>query len=128
MTTCASTNLGTERVVKPLPRPIITPLLEVGGHTLPGRILARQHPPLTATHDDVQDAMDDRSHVQRARSPSWLCRGDQFFDTIPLTVGQIGWIHLVLFHIPSVSPRLSGCHPDLAPDRRCQSLLCQGGS
>ena len=111
MTTCSSTNLGTKCVVEPLPRSIISPLLEIGVDTLPCRILSRQHPPLTATHDDVQYTIDDRSHIQRTRSPSWLCRGDQFFDTIPLTVGQIGWIHLVLFHIPSVPPRLSGCHP-----------------
>src|SRR5438270_13280237 len=35
--------------------------------------------------------------------PSWLCRGDQFFDTIPLTVAEIAWIQLVFLHLPSVS-------------------------
>jgi hypothetical protein len=38
-------------------------------------------------------------------------RRNQFFDTIPLTVGQIGWIQLGLFHTPSVPPRSPGCHP-----------------
>jgi hypothetical protein len=75
MTTCSSTNLGTKCVVEPLPRSIISPLLEIRVDTLPCRILSRQHPPLTATHDDVQCTIDDRSHVQHKWSPSWLCRG-----------------------------------------------------
>src|SRR5438874_9938178 len=111
MTTCSATNLGSQRVMEPLPGAIITPLPEVGVDTLPGRILPRQHAPLTATDDDIQNAIDDRSHLQCARSASWLCRRNQVFDTIPLTVGQIGWIQLVLVHIPSVPPRLPGCHP-----------------
>src|SRR2546423_1390367 len=97
--------------MEPLQVAIITPLPEVGVDTLPCRILPRQHAPLTATDDDIQNAIDDRSHLQCARSASWLCRRNQVFDTIPLTVGQIGWIQLVLVHIPSVPPRLPGCHP-----------------
>src|SRR2546421_11457335 len=111
MTTCSATNLGSQRVMEPLPGAIITPLREVGVDTLPCWILPRQHAPLTATDDDIQNAIDDRSHLQRTRSASWLCRRYQVFDTIPLTVGQIGWIQLVLVHIPSVPPRLPGCHP-----------------
>src|SRR5207248_11508473 len=85
--------------------------LNVGASTLPGGMLRRQHPPLASTQDKIQDRIDDRSHLQRARSASWLCSRNQFFDTIPLTVGQIGWIQLVLFRTPSVPPRSSGCHP-----------------
>src|SRR5947209_3870459 len=70
MTTGSATDLGTQRVVKPLPRSIITPLLKVGVHTLPCWILPRQHPPLASTDDNIQDRIDNRSHVQRARSPS----------------------------------------------------------
>src|SRR5207244_7970916 len=95
----------------PLPCSINLALLEVGVHALPRWVLPRQHAPLTATHDNVQDRIDDRSHLQAARSSSRLCRRDQFFDTIPLTVGQIGGIPLVLFHSPSVPPRSLGCHP-----------------
>src|SRR5712691_6441654 len=99
MTTCSSTKLGTKRVVEPLPGSIITELSEVGVDTLPGRILPRQHPPLATRDGQVQDGIDDRSHVQRTRMASWLCRRNQLFDTIPLTVGQIGRVHLVLVHI-----------------------------
>jgi hypothetical protein len=38
---------------------------------LPCRILPRQHAPLRATDDNVQDRIDDRSHLQRTRSASW---------------------------------------------------------
>lgn len=104
------THLSAKRVMEPLPCPIIAPLVEVGVHALPRRVLPRQHAPLTATDDNVQDRIDDRSHLQAARSSSRLCRRNQVFDTIPLTVGQIGWIQLVLFHFPSVPPRSPGCH------------------
>src|SRR5213076_2818191 len=97
------TQLSAKRVVDTLPRSIITPLLEVAVDTLPGRILPGKHAPLASTHDKIQDRIDDRSHLQAARSTSWLCRRDQVFDTIPLTVGEIAWIHLVFFHILSVS-------------------------
>src|SRR5947209_5107983 len=103
MTTGSSTNLGSKRVVKPLPCSVIAPLLKVGVHALPRRVLPRQHPPLASADDNIQDRIDDRSHLQRARSTSWLCRWDQVFDTIPLTVGEIAWIRLISLHIPSVS-------------------------
>src|SRR5438094_993077 len=111
MATYAPSHLGTKRVVKPLPRSIVAPLPEVGIHTLPSWILTRQHSPLTPSNYQIEDGIHDASHVQRSWMSSCLCRRNQFFDTIPLTVGQIGWIPLVLFHIPSVPPRLPGCHP-----------------
>src|SRR5512135_3027510 len=42
--------------------------------------------------------------------PSRFCRRDQLFDTIPLTIGQIGWVHLICLHTPSVSPPFSDRH------------------
>jgi hypothetical protein len=57
------THLGSERVVKSLPRSIITPRAKIRVPTLPGRILTRQHAPLAATDHDVQDTVDDCSHV-----------------------------------------------------------------
>src|SRR5947209_15236243 len=111
VTTCESADLRSKRVMKPLPRSIIAPLLEIGVHTLPGRILPRQHAPLTATDDNVHDRIDHRSHLQCARSPSWLCRGDQVFDTIP-TFGRLNRLDIVgCFSYLSVPPRLPGCHP-----------------
>jgi len=66
---------------------------------------------LTPSNYQIEDGIHDASHVQRSWMSSWLCRRNQFFDTIPLMVGEIGWIQLSLFHIPSVPPRLPGCHP-----------------
>src|SRR5947209_8922078 len=111
MATSLPTQLSAKRVVDALPRPIITPVSKVGVDTLPRWVLPRQHPPLTPTHDDVHDRIDDPSHLQAAWSASWLGRGNEFFDTIPLTVGQIGWIQVGVFHPPSVPPRSPGCHP-----------------
>ena len=73
----------TNCVVDKLPCAIITTLLEVGGDTLPGRILPRQHAKFPATHDQIQDRLDHRSHLQTAGSTSWLCSRNQVFDTIP---------------------------------------------
>src|SRR6266567_5665560 len=63
VTTSALSHLGPQRVVEPLPRSIITPLLEVGGDTLPRWILPRQHAPLASTHYHIQDRIDHRSHL-----------------------------------------------------------------
>src|SRR5690348_15688248 len=98
MATDALANLGTKGVMHARPAAIITPLPEVRRDTLPGWILPWQHPPLAAGDQQIQDRIHYRSHLQGAWMPSWLCRGNQVFDTIPLTVGQIGWIQLGVFH------------------------------
>jgi hypothetical protein len=97
---------------------------KVGIYTLPRRILSWQHTPLAASNYQVQDRIDDCSHIECAWMSSWLCGRNQFFDTISLTVGQIDWIQLVLFHIPSVLPRSPGCHPfsSLLPPKICPRL------
>src|SRR5579872_209858 len=105
VTTDTPSHLSTKGVVKPLPRSIIAPLPKVAIHALPAGILTWQHSPLAAGDYEIEDGIHDRSHLQCAWMSSWLCSRNQFFDTIPLTVGQISWIQLVFFHSPSVPPR-----------------------
>lgn len=68
---------------------------------LPLWVLLGQHPPLNATHDNVQDGIDHLAHVQAPGASTWLCGRYQVFDTMPLTVGHICWVYLCL-HTPSV--------------------------
>src|SRR5271157_5189143 len=111
MATSTLAHLRPERVMHSVPGAIITPLPKVAVHTLPRRIVPWEHAPLTAGDQQIQDPIDYRSHLQRAWLASWLCRRNEVFDTIPLTVGQIGWIYLVRFHPPSVPPRFSAVTP-----------------
>src|SRR5207302_5264551 len=111
MAPCTLSDLSSKGVMNPLPRSIITKHAKIGVHALPCWILTRQHSPLAPCHCQVQDRIDDPSHVQCSWAPPWLCGGDQIFDTIPLMVGEIGWIQLVVFHIPSVPFPIPGRHP-----------------
>ena len=111
VTACLPSNLSAKGLMQPLPRPVITPLLEVRVDALPCWILSGPHAPLASTHHQGPDPLDDRSHVQRAWTASRLCARNQVFDTIPLTVGEIAWIDLVFVHNPSLSLRFADCHP-----------------
>ena len=96
----AAAHLGAQGVVDALPRAIVAPLAEIVVDGLPFGIVMRQHAPLTAGDDDVQDGVDDVAHVDAPGAAARFCRRDQWRDTLPLAVGQIGWVPLVL-HTPS---------------------------
>lgn len=108
VTTDSPTNLGTQRLVNPLPRPIIAERAKVRLHTLPGRIFFGHHSPLTTGDGQIQDRIHHCSHLQGPGAASRFGRRDQIFTTMPLGVCQISGIDLVRFHIPSVS-HLTGC-------------------
>ncbi len=63
MATGTLSHLSTKRVMQSLPGAIITPVSKVGLHTLPGRILPRQHPPLATGYQQIHDRIDHRSHL-----------------------------------------------------------------
>src|SRR5436305_11074021 len=111
VTTRSLAHLSPQGIVNALPRAIITKGAKIRVHALPGGILPREYPPLAASDREVQQCLDHRSHLQCAWLASWLCRWNQLFDTIPLRVGQIGWIHLSVFHPSSVPSPVSDCHP-----------------
>jgi hypothetical protein len=98
MASDALANLGTKALRHALPRAIITPLPQGRRDPLPGGILPWQHPPLAAGDQQIEDRIHSRSHLQGAWMPSWRGLGKQVFETIPLTLAQIAWIHLGVFH------------------------------
>ena len=73
--------------MNPLPGTVISPTSKVGVDALPLWIFFGQHPPLDATDDDIQDAVDDLPHFQAAGSSARFGRWNHFLDNLPLAVG-----------------------------------------
>jgi len=95
MATGALTNFGPQRIVDAFPGAGSFPVPKVAVHTLPLWVLSRQHPPLDAADDDIQNRVDDLAHIQAARSSARFGRWDQFLDNAPLAVSQIGRVSLL---------------------------------
>src|SRR5947209_4001870 len=89
------THLSAQCVMQALPVATQAPLAEIMIDALPTRIFTWQHPPLDAANDDIEDGVNDHSHVQRARASARFRKRNQLFDKIPLAVSQIGWVDLV---------------------------------
>ncbi len=81
-----------ERVMQPSPGAIVPPLPEVGVDALPRRKVARQHPPLNATHSQVENGINHQTHVQAAGASARFGCGNQMLDNKPLAVSQICWV------------------------------------
>jgi len=92
VTTCSLSHLCPHRVMDSLKCAIIAPHPKVGVHALPLWKLFGKHPPLDASYCNVQDAVYDQPHIQRAGSSARFCRWDQWLDNTPLAVGQIAWV------------------------------------
>ncbi len=107
MTTSTLAYLSTKRVMHALPRAIIAKLVKVRRDALPAGIVLGQHAPLISCHRQVQERVQNGPHTQRPGASSCFSRWDQIFDTIPLSISQIGWVCLVGFHLPSI-PDLTG--------------------
>src|SRR5438876_8048506 len=123
VSTNTASQLCSQLVMDTLPGAIISPPAEVVIDTLPLGIAAWQHTPLAATYYYVEDSVDNTSHFQSARPTAWLCGRNVLFDTLPLTVGQVGRVCLVA-HTPSVSSVLPDRHPLTPfPDRLLDSSL-----
>lgn len=86
------TNPHSERVMQPAPGAIVPLLPEVDVNTLPQRKVTRQHPPLDATHSQVEHGINHQTHVQTAWSPARFGCGNQMLDNRPLAVSQICWV------------------------------------
>src|SRR5215216_3406719 len=86
------------RAVEPLPGTIQAPFPEVVEHRFPGRELAREHPPLTTTLQDVEDGVKDlASTVQPRTSAPFRGRGVRL-KLLPLLVGQVGGVFPLALH------------------------------
>ena len=100
------TNPHSERVMQPAPGTIVPPLPEVGVNALPRRKVTRQHPPLDATHSQVENGINHQTHIQAAGSPARSGCGNQMLDNRPLAVSQICWVSFC-FHKNYVSHNLA---------------------
>lgn len=111
MPPCPTADLCSKLVRQPLPGSITAKAAKVGITAWPCGILFGEHPPLTACNSHIQNGVDHRSHAQRSRTASRFLLWDQFFDIIPLSISQVGWIDLSgCFHISSLS-HLTGWLP-----------------
>ena len=72
-----------------LPSAIVAPTAEVVINALPVGKLLRQHAPLNAPDDDIEDGIDDLAHIKLAWTASGFRCWQQLFDKMPLAVGQV---------------------------------------
>ena len=103
--TSAAPDVCAQGVVEALPSPVIAPDTEGMVDTFPVRIVFGQHASLGASDQNIQDGIDDLTHIQAARSTTRFGGRDQIFDTIPVAVRQIGRVCLC-FHTPNVHDAL----------------------
>src|SRR5215210_555477 len=81
--------LASHRPVRPLPGAVYPPCPEIVEHRLPRREVPRQHPPLTAALEDVEDGVQDFTRAVKPRSPA-LFRGRKMrLQQVPLVVGKV---------------------------------------
>src|SRR5262245_43037507 len=80
---------GPQGGMQPWPVPAVAPLAEIPVHTGPLRILMRQHTPLDAPGDDIENGMNHRPHIEFAVASTWLGWWDQIFDTIPFGISKV---------------------------------------
>ena len=76
-----------------LPGAVVAPLGEVVVDGALGREVVRQHVPLAARTVDVEDGVEDLSHVHLPR-PSGEIDGDERLDQGPLVVTEVGRVGL----------------------------------
>src|SRR5262245_59848018 len=83
-------DLGPQGGMDLLPDPGVPPGVEVVGDGLPGREVARQHPPGAAAPGHVQDRVDDLPQGVGA-GPARLPRasGEEVLDVVPLEISQV---------------------------------------
>ncbi|KPV54799.1 hypothetical protein SE17_01495 [Kouleothrix aurantiaca] len=104
--TSAATHVCPQAIVDALPRPVIAPNTKIMVDTFPVRVIFGQHAPLGASYQNIQDRIDDLTHVQAAWPTTGFSARNQIFDTIPVAVSQIGRVCLCL-HTPNVHYSLS---------------------
>src|SRR5580658_1680971 len=57
-------NLAAQGIVHACQRPVLAPLAEILVDGLPGRIILGQHPPRTATAEQIENPVDDGAHIR----------------------------------------------------------------
>ncbi len=57
--------------------------------------VTRQHRLGTATHQQIEDGIEDGSPIDCARTTTGFSRGDEGFDQLPLPIAEVGGIGFV---------------------------------
>jgi hypothetical protein len=127
VSSCSSADRCSQTIRKPLPGPISAKAPKGRRHTLPGRILCGQHPPVTSRHRQGQDRVEHGSPPPCSWPSSWLDRRDHVFDTIPVSIRQIRWRDVGAFHRHSLSPLTACLLPSETGSERPFALLAVPG-
>src|SRR5690606_34398003 len=83
-------DLAAQLVVEELDGPIITPPREVVVNAVPLGKVRRQHAPLAAGAQQIEDRVEHGAHGQLALAAAELLRGYERFDKQPLLVREVG--------------------------------------
>src|SRR6516225_6407895 len=92
-----------QTVMNPLPDSSDAPDAEVAVDGLPGRVLARQIAPLAACAVDIKDGVNGQAHIGLTIPPAGFRGGDQAFDILPFSVGQVARVEFVVH--PAMLPK-----------------------
>jgi hypothetical protein len=87
MTACGLAHLSAQPFVNALPGSVQTPIAKVGVDGLPGWKIMRQHAPLAARAQDIEDGINNLSPPVVSRTPSAFDGWNQWFDDLPFFIG-----------------------------------------
>src|SRR5215467_4326012 len=92
-----------QAVINPLPDSSDAPGAEVAINGLPRRVLAGQVAPLATRAVDVKDGVNSQAHIGLTLPTAGFRRGDQAFDILPFSVGQVARVELIAH--PTMLPK-----------------------
>jgi hypothetical protein len=82
----------TQGIVHGFPDTLFAPGTEVAIHCLPGRKIVGQHAPGAATPQNIENGIDDFSHVHPSDTATSFRRWDEWFQDEPLDIVQIAGV------------------------------------
>lgn len=77
-------HFSAQSIVRSKPLVAFTPATKVVINALPLREITRQHSPLNATDDNIQNSIDDGTHLHLARASTMFSFGEQLKDHAPI--------------------------------------------
>src|SRR6516165_1601635 len=84
-----------QAVMNPRPDSSDAPSAEVAINGLPRRILAGQVAPLATCAVDVKDGVNSQAHIGLTLPTAGFRGGDQAFDILPFSVGQVARVEMI---------------------------------
>ena len=89
--------------MNPLPDSSDAPSAKVAINGLPRRVLAGQVSPLATSAVDVKDGVNSQAHISLTLPSAGFRSGDQAFDILPFSVGQVARVELIAH--PAMLPK-----------------------